>query len=216
LDAGKLLLQAGDAWCRARGADILGQLGLEARSFADERFDTLVAALQAEKDARVLPALIHAISHLHESRSLSYLLPFIESDSAVVRQAVAMALHTSWGSLAVSALIELTSDESDSVRDWATFAFRISKTDSPQIRTALVQRLADNDVRTRSEAICALAHRGDLRCIKQLRSDLAQDEAWNDCHIEAARVLLASPDEDERSAQELLAALNDAPHRQTE
>jgi HEAT repeat protein len=96
------------------------------------------------------------------------------------------------------------------VRDWATFAFRTSKIDSTGIRTALIQRLSDDDKTTRSEAICALAQRGDLRCLEQLRRDLGQDQTWDDCHIEAARVLLARPDEDESSAQELLDGLNRA------
>lgn len=210
LEAGRHLLQSDHAWRRARGADILGQLGFQARSFSDERFEALVTALIAEKDVRALPPLIHAISHLHEPKSLSYLLPFIKNDSAATRQAVAMALHTSWGQSAISALIGLMSDQSDSVRDWATFAFRTSKIDSPQIRTALLQRVSDDDLATRSEAICALAQRGDLRCLEQLRHDLGQDQTWDDCHVEAARVLLARPDEDESSAQELLDGLNRA------
>jgi HEAT repeat protein len=209
LEAGRHLLRSDDAWHRARGADILGQLGWSAaKSFSDERFDALVTALLAETDARALPPLIHAISHLHEPKSLPYLLPFIKNDSAAVRQAVAMALHASWGQPAISALIDLMSDQSNLVRDWATFAFRTSKVDSPQIRTALVQRLSDDDLTTRAEAICALAQCGDLRCVEQLRRDLGQDQTWDDCHIEAARVLLARPDEDESSAQELLDGLN--------
>jgi HEAT repeat protein len=208
LEAGRHLLRSDDVWHRARGADVLGQLGLDARSFSDERFGALVTAVLAEKDVRALPPLIHAISHLHEPKSLPYLLPFIKNDSAAVRRAVAMALHTSWGQSAISALIDLMSDRSDSVRDWATFAFRTSKVDSPEIRDALVQRLSDDDVTTRSEAICALAQRGDLRCLEQLRHDLNQDQTWDDCHIEAARILLARPDEDESSAQELLDGLN--------
>jgi HEAT repeat protein len=210
LDAGKQLLQSDDAWHRARGADILGQPGLEARSYPDERFEALVAALKVEDDIRAIPPLIHAISHLHEPKSLPYLLPFIKSDSVTVRRAVAMSLHTSWEQPAISALCQLTSDQSASVRDWATFAFRVSQTDSPQIRAALLQRLFDDDMTTRSEATCALAKRGDLRCLEQLRRDLSQDQTWDDCHIEAARILLARPDEDESSAQELLDGLNRA------
>jgi HEAT repeat protein len=211
LEAGRHLLRSDDEWHRARGADILGQLGwAAAKSLSEERFDALVTALLAETDARALPSLIHAISHLHEPKSLPYLLPFIKNDSAAARQAVAMALHTSWGQSAILALLELMSDESESVRDWATFAFRTSKIDSTEIRTALIQRLSDDDKTTRSEAICALAQRGDLRCLEQLRRDLGQDQTWDDCHIEAARVLLARPDEDESSAQELLDGLNRA------
>jgi len=210
LEAGRRLLQSDDAWHRSRGADILGQLGLDARFFPDERFDALVMALRAEKDDRVLPSLIHAIAHLHDPKSLSLLLPFIKSNSEPARHAVAMALHASWGQPAISALIELMSDQSASVRDWATFAFRTSKIDSPVIRAALIQRLSDDDVTTRSEAICALAQRGDLCCLEQLRQDLGQDQTWNDCHIEGARILLGRPDEDESSARELLEGLNRA------
>jgi HEAT repeat protein len=210
LSAGKHLLHSDLAWHRARGADILGQLGSQAGSWSEERFEALATALLIEREMRAVHALIHAITHLHEPRSLPYLLPFIKSDSARVRRAVAMALNPTWGQPAVSGLIELMSDQSALVRDWATFAFRTSKFDSPEIRAALLHRLADDDVTTRSEAICALAKRGDLRCLAQLRNDLSRSETWDDCHLEAARVLVAWPDEDEDSAEQLLDALKRA------
>lgn len=207
LEAAKRLTESDEPWRRARGADILGQIGLEGKVFVDERFEALAKALSVEKDSRVLPSLINAIRLLHDPRSLSSVLPFARHEAPSVRRAVAMALDASWGPVAVSSLVELLSDPSAAVRDWAAFAFRIAKVDSPEIRAALGQRLSDDDPTVRSEAICALAYRGDLRCVERLRADLARDEVWNDCHVEAARTLLAASDDDERSATELVAAL---------
>jgi|RhiMetdeSRZDD1v2_1073273.scaffolds.fasta_scaffold80101_2 hypothetical protein len=54
-------------------------------------------------------------------------------------------------------LIELSRDVEPGARDWATFGLgTYSKIDSPEIRAALLARLADEDDETRGERCSAL------------------------------------------------------------
>jgi len=202
-EAAKCLLASGDPWRRARGATILGQF--QQGSKASERFAALSTALDREDDARTLSCLIHAISHLHDPRTLSRVLGFVQHPNREVRRAVAMSMDAGWGDGAVAALCALCSDEWAGVRDWATFKFRISDIDSDEIRQCLRVRLQDPDPETRAEAICALARRRDLACLKQLVNDLSNLDAWDDyfCHIEAAHQLIGCAPDDERSPEEL-------------
>jgi hypothetical protein len=114
-------------------------------------------------------------------------------------------MDADWEDAAVDRLCVLCSDEWAGVRDWATFKFRISDVDSDEIRLCLRARLHDPDQQTRAEAICALARRRDLACLKQLIDDLGNLDARDDfdCHIEAAHKLVGCGPEDERSPEEL-------------
>lgn len=209
LEWATLLLTSDDAWSRACGANVLGQLGFNTGAFADERFTVLTSALLAERDPRVVDTLIYAIGHLHEPKALASLLPFTKSDSSAVRLAVASSMSGDWGQQAVAALIELTTDPVKEVRDWATFAFVLSDADAPDIREALVRRLSDADPNTRAEATSALAKRHDVRCLEQIRINLGREETRDSyCHIEAAQFLLEISRGDKTSPEELLEKLN--------
>jgi HEAT repeat protein len=207
LTSAKNLLSSRDPWLRARGANVLGQLQPGSRD--SERFDSLSAAIEVEDDDRALTSLIHAISHLHDSKILSKFLEFSHNHNPEIRRAVAMSIDPNWGDTAVAALCELCSDEWAGVRDWATFKFRISSADSVEVRKCLTSRLHDPEPTVRAEAICALAHRHDLACLKQLIDDLGNLEAFDDdyCHIEAAHQLLGCGPDDERAAEDLRAEL---------
>src|SRR5262245_25681268 len=50
---------------RELGADILGQLGIPERVFADEAIDILLAMLDAEQDEDVLNSICVALGHQH-------------------------------------------------------------------------------------------------------------------------------------------------------
>jgi HEAT repeat protein len=204
LEAAKRLLTSIDPWHRSRGASILGKFGQG--SMVDERYALLTGTLASEKDERVIAAVIHAMSHLHDPRILSYVLAFEQHPYEEARWAVVMAMEPNWGSDAVSALLRLSSDPSASIRDWATFKFRISDVDSSEIREALRARLSDADLQTKGEAICALARRQDIACLEELIYHLGNLDAWDcdyACLMEAADRLLGYDPEDEHSPEEV-------------
>ena len=202
-ESARRLLFFGDPWVRARGANILGQFRPDSK--ANARFLALSTALEAESDDRVITSLIYATSHLHDERMLPRYLVYVSHRDPNVRQAVAMSIEPGWGEVAVKALCALCTDEWAGARDWATFKFRISKIDSPEIRHCLRARLDDKEPQVRAEAICALAHRHDLACLKQLVNDLNDLDAFDDyfCHIDAAHALIGCDPDDERSAADL-------------
>lgn len=202
----KCLLLSYDPWYRARGADILGQFEFASKAI---RFDALSDALAVENDERTLTSLIHSISHLHDQRILEKFLSLILHPNREVRRAVAMSIDPKWGDAAVTALCTLSSDVWGGVRDWATFKFRISDVDSSEIRQFLRARLRDPEFQIRAEAICALAHRRDLACLKQLVDDLRNMDILEDysCHIEAADKLVGCGPDDERLPEDLCAEL---------
>ena len=106
----------------------------------------LSAALELERGDRTLTSLIYAISHLRDQRILSKLLTHVSHPNPEVRLAVTMSIEPVWGEAAVGALCTLSADEWDAVRDWATFAFRISPVDAVEIRHCLRARLLDPDL----------------------------------------------------------------------
>jgi len=77
---------------------------------------------------------------------------------------------------AITALIELTNDADDEVRDWATFGIGTQvEADTPEIRDALYARTSDVDGDTRGEALVGLARRKDARVLEPLIRELAPD-----------------------------------------
>jgi len=84
-------------------------------------------------------------------------------------------------------LIALMADEDETVRDWATFGIGTrTDADSPDIRAALMARLADGHADTRNEAFAGLARRGDYRIVESLSRELQSKEV-SVLAVEAAR-----------------------------
>jgi HEAT repeat protein len=63
----------------------------------------------------------------------------------------------------MAALIRLTRDTDEQIRDWATFTLAQQDTDSTDIREALWERINDDGGDTRGEALVGLARRKDPR-----------------------------------------------------
>jgi HEAT repeat protein len=161
-------------WCRsdnalmrARGADILSQIGKTAdhtvNSFVEESYEAITGLLKGEKDPIVLAAAITALGHLDKPQAVPLITTFTSDPDPDVRFAVAFTLGCYANEpVSVAHLLRLMRDEEEDVRDWATFGLGIQgDADNEEIRDALVHCLEDSDEDVREEAIAGLGKRKD-------------------------------------------------------
>ncbi|MGH2770927.1 MAG: HEAT repeat domain-containing protein [Actinomycetota bacterium] len=191
MDRAVELLDSEKAGDRSLGADILGQLGVPAKPFLEERLSKLTELLERETEAEVLASGATALGHLGHLGALDALLQLAQHPSAEVRFSIAGALPSCLGKpedeRGIQALIELSNDEDEDVRDWAVFGLG-SQVDanSAAVREALYSRIDDVHEDTRDEALVGLAHRRDERVIEPLLARLSSDEV-GPLNVEAAR-----------------------------
>ena len=181
---------------RARGADILGQLGIPDRTFPDECLNALVKLIDENSDANVLESAVFALGHLRDASGIEALLRLVNNTDGDVRHGVAFALGLSADPRAVAALIRLTGDSDAHVRDWATFGLGAGEVNTPEVREALHERLSDPDEDTQFEAVCGLARCRDTRAAPLL-SEWLGESPDNSFLLEAARQLLGMDDRDD-------------------
>ena len=188
----ELLTQSSCSRERRLGADILGQLGVPDRSFPAECTEILCGMLCVGEEPEVLRSVLVALSFQNCPAAIPLITTFSDHSDARVRHAVVLALANEECSLTIIHLIRLSSDSDDNVRDWATFALgTLFEADTPEIRDALFQRIADTDDDTRGEALVGLARRKDSRVIDALRTELASD-CVGSLAIEAAELIASS------------------------
>lgn len=181
---------------RRVGAGILAQFGGKSGSdgpFHAERLACLIGLLDREVAERSGPdqlrGAIAALGHLKSPRSLPHLLPLRHHADRQVRFSVTLALEGIDDVEAIDALIALSGDEYDDVRDWATFALGSQTArDTPEIRDALRHRLDDSHADTRGEAMVGLARRSDESVIAHLIAAF-DSGAFGTLHFEAAECL---------------------------
>jgi HEAT repeat protein len=159
---------------RVAGADILGQL----HSFSDAAAGTLIALL-GDCDPAVVEAAVHALAQRRDSETLDALTRLSAHEVANVRWALATALEdVITDERAERVLLKLMRDEDSSVRDHATFAIgSLSDHDAPRIRTALAERLLDDDRSVSHEAALGLARRRDSRAISYIAAAIESEDA---------------------------------------
>ena len=166
---------------------------LAAEAATDEPDAAMIAALVADP---LTPAaeLADAVAWCYDDAALPVLLTLAAHDEAGVRRAVAQALPSVLGEAdpvdAVRALIQLSRDPDDDVRDWACFALgtQLSEVDNRALRDALAARLGDPHDDTRCEALLGLARRRDERALPVLLDRLARDNVYS-LEIDAAGAL---------------------------
>ncbi len=159
---------------RRLGADILGQLGCPDRFSPKKCTKTLLGMLEREKDNTVLASILVALSHHRASEAIGLVSRSRRNADPEVRFGVVLALMGYEDKEGHGVLIELTRDAEAHVRNWATFALGTQcETDTPVIRDALMERLAETDDDTRCEAPAGLARRGDRRVLPALHKELA-------------------------------------------
>jgi HEAT repeat protein len=189
-------------WCssenslkRARGADVLAQLGRTTdhprNNFPEECFSVVSTLVQWEKEPLPLLSLIHALGHIGNPLAVPLVIEHRLHPSADVRFSVACALgNFANDSRAADALLALMQDTDEDVRDWATFGLGVQgELDSDEIRDALLQRMTDPNRNVREESLAGLGKRKDRRALPAIVAELNQPEI-SDCVIEAAESFL--------------------------
>jgi HEAT repeat protein len=197
-----------NAKARARGLSVMAQLG--AGKPASERpflADSVCIAVEhlTDSDPEVVRSAAWALSHLGTQPAVASLFELRNHADPEVRQAVACCIEFRKHPAAVPTLLALMEDESEVVRDWATFALgqgdfigggRYIYADSPEIRAGFRRRLEDSYEEARREAIWGLAKRKDPLGVKLLLNHLESADPWNG---------------DKDAAEELLHTKSDAP-----
>jgi len=145
--------KAADLELRLVAVDVLGQLGYASdRPYREETLSILLDEIDQAEDPRLLQAAVTALAHLGDGRALTPVLRHVAHRDDEVRQAVAFTLPSITDQRVpapevVDALIGLSADADEDVRDWATFGLaELLEADSPEIRAALTARLDDVDV----------------------------------------------------------------------
>lgn len=172
----KELCESGKPRLRELGVDILCQLGIPQRAFPDECTDILLNLLSSEVHPHVLSSIGWGLGHLEAERGIEPLSKLRKHSDAEVRFAVVGGLLGFEDDLAIATLIELSRDEDDDVRDWATFGLGTQiEVDRQDIRDALADRLLDTHDDTRAEALFGLAKRNDPWGLAPLIRELSSD-----------------------------------------
>lgn len=145
---------------------VLGQLGYRAnRPYLEQTLPILLSAIDHAEDPTLIEGAVYALAHLGDGRALTPVLRHVGHRDDDVRQAVAFALTSLTdpeqpATSAVQAMLELTRDTAEDVRDWATFGLGEQwEVDSAEIRAALAARLGDEEV-IAAQAREGLAKRG--------------------------------------------------------
>ena len=193
---------------RARGLNVLAQLGagkpVSERPFIADSVRIAVEHL-TDSDPEVVRSAAWALSHLETQPAIASLFELRNHPDPEVRQAVACCIEFRKHPAAVPTLLALMEDESEVVRDWATFSLgqgdfieggRCIYADSPEIRAGFRRRLEDSYEEARREAIWGLAKRKDPLGVKLLLNHLESADPWNG---------------DKDAAEELLHTKSDAP-----
>jgi HEAT repeat protein len=185
---------------RERATIILAQLGTTGWAGGDLSTACADALCPLLRDpvAGVRVGAAYALATRKDHRGFPTLIAETANPDRDIRWAVVNALTGSDDRSATDALIAMTRDSDDLIRDWAAFSLA-SQTDAdyPELRDALIACLSDNDEVTRGEAHKGLAKRRDERAIGALIGELAalgsvSDTYELDCCLEAV-ALWADP-----------------------
>ncbi len=185
---------AAKSWCansnpalRKLGADALAQLGYaEPRPFAIQA-EPVLERLLCDPDVSVIASAVYAYGH-NQIAHRPVICELASHPSPEVREAVVFGLVGNEDQLSIQTLIQLSSDECDEVRDWATFGIGTQiDANTAEIREALAARLHDEHVDTRHEAIVGLARCRDERVVPAILQELDREDPYN-LPIEAAEL----------------------------
>lgn len=195
LDGARALARSDDRVERAVAGLLIGSVnsGREDGPWRETSLEICAEMLKDESDPDVVWALAHALGSLEDRRAAQLLLPLARHSDSDVRFKVAMGLPSTYDQdnpddAIVAALIALSGDEDEDVRDYATFGLgtTLESVDTPEVRAALRARADDEHADTRNEALAGLAFRYDASVVPLLVKELESDD------VEAVTVQAAS------------------------
>ncbi|HZG94253.1 MAG TPA: HEAT repeat domain-containing protein [Mycobacteriales bacterium] len=169
--------------------------GRERGDWTDKAIQVCTDLLAGQPDNDVHWAVAHALGQMYDPRATTMLLGLVEHEDADVRFKVASGLPHNFGEdgpddEVVAALIRLSGDEDEDVRDWATFGLGsgIDSVDTDELRAALWARVDDEHAESRNEALAGLAYRHDPRVAPLLLRELESGDVEK-ITVDAASVL---------------------------
>ncbi|WP_093801334.1 ankyrin repeat domain-containing protein [Streptomyces sp. Wb2n-11] len=185
---------SGDPHRQTFAADVLAQLGFEqgGKPFAARALPLLRELAREARDPEPVQAAVLALGHHGDPAALPEILRHADHPDAEVRHRVALSLLglvPAGHQEGVAALVALSRDPDDEVRDWATLALAGSDADTPEIRDALADRLGDHDADTAAEAARGLAARRDPRAVDALARLLGDEDPEGYAYATAVEAL---------------------------
>lgn len=175
------------------GADVLGGLGAVYSGaethlpFKEQSLEILLKLTDSKlreseksRDVAALQSIIFALGNMADEKGRKKILEFKNHPSEDVRYAVVHGILTIEEDAEIQALIILSADSDEDVRNWATFGLGSQiDVDTKEIRDALFQRLNEVESETgheiRGEALVGLAKRKDVRVVEPLLKELSGD-----------------------------------------
>lgn len=197
LDAARALARSDDRIERAVAGLLIGSVnhGRDDGPWRIASLEICANMLRHEPDADVVWAIAHGLGSMEDPRAARLLLPLAEHPDSDVRFKVAMGLPAAYDQdnpddAIVAALIKLSADDDEDVRDYATFGLGTSleSVDTPAVRAALRARATDDHADTRNEALAGLAFRYDHDAVPLLARELESDDV-QPVTVQAASVI---------------------------
>ncbi len=187
-EAAKELSESADPVRREIGADILGQLGWSERTFQAESVEILIKLL-ADPEDDVVASAAFSLGHRNDPAAIATLIKLINHPNDRVRFGVTTGLSCHDDSHAIEGLIVLSNDKDEEVRNWATFGLGTQiDANTPEICSALLARLSEENQEIRGEALLGLARHHHPEAITYLKQEL-NGESINVLMLEAAEAL---------------------------
>ena len=194
VEAAMTLLTSEDSSARAVACDLLGTLcEVNAPELGAEVASALIELAESDGDADVLWSIARALGSAQDHRGLVVLARLARHSDGDIRYQVALALPFCEDGAdpeqLAQALIDLTEDPDDQVRNVATFGLGTqTDLDAPNVRAALGRRLADEHQDVRDEAIVGLARRRNGGLLPIVAARIQHDEVGK-LAVEAAAYL---------------------------
>jgi len=161
---------------RMIGAEMTARVN---RSNAQRGSRILTSTIRSDADTGELQTILKWLANFGWQRVVGIRKVYVLAShpSARVRLGVVNVLANVQTCQSLRTLITLTRDANPRVRDWATFSVgELRSEDSPTVRTALAERLEDEDGDTFCEAVYGLAKRRDPRAFELLRDEFESDD----------------------------------------
>jgi HEAT repeat protein len=175
------LTESKDPKSRSIGIDILAQFGLPPRPFLRQTLSLYFRLLHIETDAKVLLSILYGINHNNANlnkKQIEKLCSFSDSDNALIKEGLTFSLLGIDNPNAIEALIKLSADKVNHVRNWATFGIGTQvERNNQKIRDALWNRVNDKHQETKLEAIVGLSKRKDSRVNEIIKRELLHGES---------------------------------------